>query len=77
MLVDLHETIELVIRRLDTPEYISPERIARHLEITITTAKSYIESGELPAQRFGKLIRVRTTDFIKFCESRPNEWPKG
>lgn len=55
-------------------EWLSTNETARRLGLTPRTVYRFIDAGELPAYRFGRVIRVKVVDlerFIESCRIRP------
>ncbi len=55
-------------------EWISTAEVARRLGLTTRTIYGFIDRGELPAYRMGRVIRVRVVDleaFIESCRVKP------
>jgi excisionase family DNA binding protein len=60
----------------DETEWLSTQDAARRLGITARTLYRFIDHGELPAYRFGRVIRLRANevdDFINRSRIRPGE----
>ena len=58
----------------DETEWLSTQEAARRLGITPRTLYRFIDHGELPAYRFGRVIRLKRTDveaFIDSCRIEP------
>jgi excisionase family DNA binding protein len=53
---------------MDSP-WISTAEGARRLAVTPRTVYGFIDRGELPAYRMGRVIRVRVVDLEAFIES--------
>lgn len=49
-------------------EYLSPEEIGGILKCSPITVRLWCRQGSLPFSKFGRLIRVKSKDFQKFCE---------
>jgi excisionase family DNA binding protein len=57
-------------------EWLSTQEAARRLGITPRTLYRFIDHGELPAYRFGRVIRLRgheVDDFIRRSRIQPGE----
>lgn len=55
-------------------EWISTTETARRLGMNVRTLYGFIDRGELPAYRFGRVIRVKVADleaFIEACRIQP------
>lgn len=55
-------------------EWISAPETARRLGVKLRTVHGFIDRGELPAYRMGRVIRVRVEDleaFIEACQIEP------
>lgn len=50
-------------------EWLSTNETARRLGLTPRTVYRFIDAGELPAYRFGRVIRVKVVDLEQFIES--------
>jgi excisionase family DNA binding protein len=50
-------------------EWLSTQEAARRLGITPRTLYRFIDHGDLPAYRFGRVIRLRAHEVEKFIES--------
>lgn len=50
-------------------EWLSTQEAARRLGITPRTLYRFIDHGELPAYRFGRVIRLRAHEVDAFIES--------
>lgn len=62
--------------RLDQTEWLSTQDAAARLGITPRTLYRFIDQGDLPAYRFGRVIRLRAHEVERFVESsriRPGE----
>lgn len=46
------------------PEWIKKSEIPKRVPVGPSTVTRMIESGELPAVRFGKTVLVKYTDFL-------------
>jgi excisionase family DNA binding protein len=60
----------------DETEWLSTQEAARRLGITPRTLYRFIDHGELPAYRFGRVIRLRAhevDDFIGRSRIQPGE----
>lgn len=60
----------------DESEWLSTQEAARRLGITPRTLYRFIDHGELPAYRFGRVIRLRShevEDFITRSRIKPGE----
>ena len=58
----------------DDPRWLSTAEAARILGVTPRTLYRFIDNGELPAYRFGRVIRLRDTEveaFIEACRIAP------
>ena len=52
----------------DEPEWISTANAAKQLGTTQRSVYRFIDTGQLPAYRFGRLISVRSADLNEFIE---------
>lgn len=50
-------------------EWLSTQEAARRLGITPRTLYRFIDHGELPAYRFGRVIRLQATQVDSFIEN--------
>ena len=50
--------------------WLSTQESARLLGITPRTLYRFIDQGEIPAYRFGRVIRLKESDIDAFIESR-------
>ena len=58
----------------DGPVWLSTETAARRLGVTARTLYRFVNEGQLPAFRFGRVIRLKSTDvdaYIEDCRIRP------
>lgn len=56
------------------PEWMSTGDAARYLGLTVRTVYRFIDDGQLPAYRFGRVIRLKPSDveaFIEACRIQP------
>jgi putative molybdopterin biosynthesis protein len=49
-------------------EWLSTQEAARRLGITTRTLYRFVDQGELPAYRMGRVIRLQATDVDRFIE---------
>jgi putative molybdopterin biosynthesis protein len=52
------------------PNWLSTAEAARYLGITPRTLYRFIDQGQLPAYRFGRVIRLKQADVDQFIEVR-------
>lgn len=50
------------------PEWFSTTDAAKQLGMTQRAVYRFIDTGQLPAYRFGRVIRVRSADLNEFIE---------
>jgi excisionase family DNA binding protein len=50
-------------------EWLSTKEAARRLGITARTLYRFIDEGDLPAYRFGRVIRLKPADIDAYVES--------
>lgn len=50
-------------------EWLSTQVAAQHLGITTRTLYRLIDEGEMPAYKFGRVIRLRVTEVEQFIEA--------
>ena len=58
----------------DAPRWLSTGEAAKRLGITTRTLYRFIDSGDLPAYRFGRVIRLQEDEvdtFIETCRIEP------
>ena len=58
----------------DAPRWLSTAEAAKRLGITPRTLYRFIDGGQLPAYRFGRVIRLQeheVDDFIETCKIEP------
>lgn len=53
----------------DGIEWLSTKEAARHLGIATATLYRLIDAGELPAYRFGRVIRLQQAEVDAFIEA--------
>lgn len=51
-------------------DFISIKEISEKLKITRKTVEKWIATGSLKSSKFGRLVRIKTSDFEKFCDSQ-------
>lgn len=49
-------------------QWLSTAEAARHLGITSRTLYRFIDKGQIPGYRFGRVIRLKQTDVDEFIE---------
>jgi excisionase family DNA binding protein len=70
------QTGKVAVVNTDETDWLSTQEAARRLGITPRTLYRFIDHGELPAYRFGRVIRLRgheVEDFINKSRIRPGE----
>ena len=50
-------------------EWLSTQEAARRLGVTTRTLYRFVDQGELPAYRMGRVIRVKANDVETFIEA--------
>lgn len=58
----------------NAPRWLSTAEAAKRLGITARTLYRFIDAGQLPAYRFGRVIRLQETEvdsFIQTCRIEP------
>lgn len=58
----------------DAPRWLSTGEAAKRLGITTRTLYRFIDAGDLPAYRFGRVIRLQEDEvdtFIQTCRIEP------
>jgi excisionase family DNA binding protein len=63
------ETTDSVPQRAEEIEWLSTQEAARRLGITPRTLYRFIDHGDLPAYRFGRVIRLQAKEVSRFIES--------
>lgn len=61
-------------------EWLSTSESARRLGVTARTLYRFIDDGQLPAYRFGRVIRLKESevaDFIENCRIVPGSLDAG
>ena len=53
----------------DPPEWLGTTAAAHYLGITPRTLYRFIDNGEVPAYRFGRVIRLKESEVDTFIES--------
>lgn len=53
----------------DAPKWLSTAEAARRLGITSRTLYRFIDEGQLPAYRFGRVIRLKEHEVDQFIDS--------
>lgn len=48
------------------PRFWTPKQVAEALQVTSRTVARWIESGALPAHRFGRSVRIADADLQNF-----------
>jgi hypothetical protein len=71
-IVNLEKLIERVVAKLEFQMYLTPEEIAKKMKVQPITIKRLCYPGsELRyTQLSSRLIRIKTRDWIKYCEKR-------
>ena len=52
------------------PQMLTPAEVAARLSVHIETVRRYIRSGDLPARKIGRLVRIEANDLARFV-ARP------
>jgi excisionase family DNA binding protein len=52
-----------------SPNWISTKDAARYLGVNLRTLYRFIDEGELPAYKFGRVIRLLQSDLDAFIEN--------
>ncbi|MHB1487382.1 MAG: helix-turn-helix domain-containing protein [Acidimicrobiales bacterium] len=47
-------------------QWMSTHQACEHLGVTLRTLYRFIDEGQLPAYKFGRVIRIKETDVTKF-----------
>ena len=58
-------------------KFIKAKDIAEILRVSPALAFRLIATGQIPALRFGRTVRIRESDFEKFVSSHINSTPTG
>jgi excisionase family DNA binding protein len=53
---------------VETPVWLSTKEAAAYLGINLRTLYRFIDEGELPAYKFGRVIRLRQSELDGFIE---------
>ena len=64
----------------DQIEWLNTDQAAKRLGITARTLYRFIDEGQVPAYRFGRVIRLKQTDvdlFIEECRIDPGSLGSG
>lgn len=68
----------------ETTKWLSTKEAAEMLGVTSRTVYRFIDEGDLPAYKFGRVIRVKATDlesFVDGCRVEPGSishlYPEG
>ncbi|MCU1495066.1 MAG: DNA-binding protein [Acidimicrobiaceae bacterium] len=67
-----YETSEALLRCVgmsDSTRWLSTKEASQHLGVNLRTLYRFIDEGELPAYKFGRVIRLREPDLEHFVES--------
>ena len=51
------------------PDWMSTKDAAAHLGVNLRTLYRFIDSGDLPAYKFGRVIRLKRQDVDMFIEA--------
>jgi excisionase family DNA binding protein len=60
----------------DDQEWLGTKEASARLGITLRSLYRFIDEGDLPAYKFGRVIRIKVHDvdqFIETCRIRPGE----
>ena len=63
---------------VEGPVWMSTEDAARRLGVATKTVYRFIDRGELPAYRIGRVIRLKEADVEAYeasCQIEPGAWP--
>jgi len=52
----------------DSTRWLSTKEASQHLGVNLRTLYRFIDEGELPAYKFGRVIRLRQFDLEQFVE---------
>jgi excisionase family DNA binding protein len=66
----IRKIVREVINSTMPPEYFTPEELADTIQIDATSIRRWARTGQLPYTRFGKYMRIKADDWIKFCDER-------
>ncbi len=58
---------------MSSPEWLKPIDAARRLQIPTRELYRLIDRGEVPAYKFGRVIRVRAADVEEYLARRAGE----
>lgn len=53
----------------DVTNWMSTKEASRYLGVNLRTLYRFIDEGELPAYKFGRVIRLKEADLATFVES--------
>jgi excisionase family DNA binding protein len=56
-------------------DYLTSEQVAQALRVTPQTIRNWIKRGDIPAERYGHVFRIRREDFEAFAGARPDGAP--
>ncbi|HTW98300.1 MAG TPA: helix-turn-helix domain-containing protein [Acidimicrobiales bacterium] len=53
----------------DATNWMSTKEASRYLGVNLRTLYRFIDEGELPAYKFGRVIRLKEADLVHFVEA--------
>jgi excisionase family DNA binding protein len=68
------EVVPVKQTQTDGPVWLSTETASRRLGVTARTLYRFVNEGHLPAFRFGRVIRLKSSDvdaYIEGCRIQP------
>ena len=54
----------------DSETFLTPQEVSETLRISIYTVRRWINEGHLPAYKFGRVWRIRNSDFDTWLEQQ-------
>jgi excisionase family DNA binding protein len=70
-----HEQNPLLFLLMFDEDYLTSEQVAQALRVTPQTIRNWIKRGDIPAERYGHVFRIRREDFEAFAGTRPDSVP--
>lgn len=58
-------------------DYLTSEQVAQALRVTPQTIRNWIKRGDIPAERYGHVFRIRRVDFEAFAGAQLDGAPMG
>lgn len=66
--MDIRQLAREIIEEVSLSDYLTPEIIGEKLKLSPTTIRRKCRIGEIPSTKFGRSVRVKTTDFEQYCK---------